>query len=105
MGVRNYLLEITSLWEIILYKTDFATLTVLSCANSWPVCFSYRYFWKNSPNKLTGKSTTPATSKMDFCVALVNAVNYCHKCIYYKCYRGPRHTSETSYYKKFIKEL
>ena len=33
-------------------------------------------------------------------LTLVNAVNYCHKEIYYRCCRGPRYASETSYYRK-----
>ena len=54
--------------------------------------------------KSRGKSTTPATSKQELFVALANAVNYCHKEIYYRCCRDPRYTTETSYYKKFKKE-
>ena len=60
--------------------------------------------WKTSPNKLRSKSTTPATSKQELFVTVVNAVKYCHKKIYYRCCRGPRYTSENSYYEKFKKE-
>ena len=42
----------------------------------------------------------PATSKQEIFVTLVNVVNYCHKDIYYRCCRGPRFASETSYHKK-----
>ena len=37
-------------------------------------------------------------------MALVTTVNYCHKEIYYRYYRGPRYASETRYYKKFENE-
>ena len=99
MGAQNCLLKIMSLWAIILHKTDFAIFTVLSCVNSWARCLTDKYLWKTSSNKLRGKFTTPATSKQQFFVTLVNAVNYCHKEIYYRCFRCPRYASETSYYK------
>ena len=52
---------------------------------------------KNDPEC---KSTTTATSKPKFFVTVVNAVNYCHWEIHYRCCRGPRYASETSYYKE-----
>ena len=63
-----------------------------------------KYLWKSSPNKLRGKSTYPTTSKQKLFVTLVTTVNYWHKEIYYRYCRGPRYTSETSYYKKFENE-
>ena len=63
-----------------------------------------KYLWKTSPNRLRGKSMTHATSKQELFVTLVTTVNYCHKEIYYRYYRGPRYASETSYYKKFENE-
>ena len=45
----------------------------------------------------------PATSKMEFFVT-VNAVNYCHKEIHCRCWRGLRYVPETSYHKKFKNE-
>ena len=86
------------------HKTDFAIFTVLPFVTSWAMCFTDKYLWKTSPNKLRGKSTTLAISKQEFFVTLVTTVNYCHKEIYYKCCRGPTYASETSYYKKFYKE-
>ena len=47
---------------------------------------------------------THTTSKQELFVALVFTVNYCHKEIYYRYYRGPRYASETSYHKKFENE-
>ena len=47
---------------------------------------------------------THTTSKQELFVTLVTTVNYCHKEIYYRYYRGPRYASETSYYKKFENE-
>ena len=47
---------------------------------------------------------THTTSKQDLFVTLVATVNYCHKEIYYRYYKGPRYASETSYYKKFENE-
>ena len=47
---------------------------------------------------------THTISKQELFVALVTTVNYCHKEIYYRYYRGPRYASETSYYKKFENE-
>ena len=47
---------------------------------------------------------THTTSKQELFVTLVTTVNYCHMEIYYRYYRGPRCTSETSYYKKFENE-
>ena len=41
-GDRLWALVITSLRKIILYKRDFATLTVLARLTSWPVCFTYK---------------------------------------------------------------
>ena len=72
-------LEIT-LWKlrlrkIILHKTDFAPFTVLPRVTSWPVCFTDKYLSKTSFNKPAGKSVTLTTSKMEFFVILVNAVN------------------------------
>ena len=93
-----------SLPEIILYKTDFVILTVLPCVTSCAMCRTDKYLRKTSPNKLRGKSTIPATSKQKFFVTLVNAVNYCHKEIYYRYCRGPIYASETSYYSKFKNE-
>ena len=63
-----------------------------------------KYLWKTSPNKLKGKSMAHTTSKQELFVTLVTAVNYCHKEIYHRYYRGPRYASETSYYKKFENE-
>ena len=37
-------------------------------------------------------------------MTLVTTVNYRHKEIYYRYYKGPRYASETSYYKKFENE-
>ena len=71
---------------------------------SWAMYLTAKYLWKNSPNKLRGKSTTPTTSKQELFVTLVTTVNYCHKEIYYRHCRGPRYASETSYYKKFENE-
>ena len=71
----NYAFEITSLRKIVLYETDFATFTVLSCVTSCPVCFTDKYLRKTSFNELRGKSTTAATSKIEFFVTLVNVVN------------------------------
>ena len=88
-----------SLWAIILHKTDFAIFTVLLCVNSWAMRLTDKYLWKSSSNKLGGKSTTPAISKQEFFVTLVNAFNYCHKESYYRCCRCPRYASETRYYK------
>ena len=99
MGAQNCLLKIMSLWAIILHKRDCATFTVLPCVNSWATCLTDKYLWKTSSNKLRGKFTTPATSKQQFFVTLANAVNYCDKEIYYRCFRCPRYASETSYYK------
>ena len=59
---------------------------------------------KYSPNKVRGKSMTHTISKQELFVALVTTVNYCHKEIYYRYYRGPRYASETRYYKKFENE-
>ena len=75
--------------------------TVLPCVTNWAMCFTDKYLWKTSANKLRGKSTTTATSKMEFFVKLVSAVNYCRKEIHCRCWRDPRYASETSYYKKF----
>ena len=61
-----------------------------------------KYLWKTSPNRLRGKSMTHTTSKLF--VTLVTTVNYCHKEICYRYYKGPRYASETSYYKKFENE-
>ena len=47
---------------------------------------------------------THTISKQELFVALVTTVNYCHKEIYYRYYRGPRYASETRYYKKFENE-
>ena len=47
---------------------------------------------------------TPTTSKQELFVTLVTTVNYRHKEIYYRYYRGPRSASKTSYYKKFENE-
>ena len=47
---------------------------------------------------------THTTSKQELFVTLVTAVNYCHKEIYHRYYRGPRYASETSYYKEFENE-
>ena len=47
---------------------------------------------------------THTTSKQELFVTLVTTVNYCHKEIYYRYYRGPRYASETIYYKKFEDE-
>ena len=55
MEARNYSLEITSLRNIILYKTDFETHTVLPCVTSWAGCFTNKHLWKTFPNKLEGK--------------------------------------------------
>ena len=41
------------------------------------------------------------TSKQELFVTVGNAVNYCHKDIYYTCCKSPRCASETSYYKSF----
>ena len=46
------------------------------------MCLIDKYIWKTSPNKLWGRSTTPATSKQEFFVTLVSAVNYYHKEIF-----------------------
>ena len=43
---------------------------------------------KYSPNKLRGKSMTHTTSKQELFVTLVTTVNYCHKEIYYRYYKG-----------------
>ena len=99
MGARNCLLKIMSLRAIILHKIGFAIFTVLPCVTSWTMCLTDKYIWKTSPNKLRGKSTTPAISKQEFFVTLVNAFNYCHKESYYRCCRCPRYASETRYYK------
>ena len=44
-----------------------------------------------------------ATSKQELFVTVVNAVNYCHnhKDIYYRCCKGSRSASGTSYYESF----
>ena len=63
-----------------------------------------KYLSKTSPNKLRRKSMTHTISKQELFVTLVTIVNYCHKEIYYRYYRGPRYASETSYYKKFENE-
>ena len=47
---------------------------------------------------------THTTSKQELFVTLVTTVNYCHKEIYHRYYRGPRYASETSHYKKFENE-
>ena len=47
---------------------------------------------------------THTISKQELFVALATTVNYCHKEIYYRHYRGPRYASETRYYKKFENE-
>ena len=88
-----------------IHKTDFAIFTVLPCVISWAMCLTDKYLWKTSPNKIRGKSTTPATSKKELFVKLVNAVNYCHNDIYYWCYRGPRYASETCCYKRFYRKI
>ena len=90
-----------SLPAIILHKTDFAIFTVLPCVTSWAMCLTDKYLWKTSPDKVSRKSKTLATSKQELFVTLDNAVNYCHKEIYYRCCRGPRYVSETCCYKKF----
>ena len=81
-----------------------AIFTVLRCVTSWAMYLTAKYFWKTSPNKLRGKSTTLTTSKQELFVTLVTTVNYWHKEIYYRYCRGPRYASETSYYKKFENE-
>ena len=63
-----------------------------------------KYLWKTSPNRLRSKSMTHTTSKQELFVTLVTTVNYCHKEIYYRYYKGPRYASETSYYKYFETE-
>ena len=45
---------------------------------------------------------THTTSKLF--VTFVTTVNYCHKEIYYRYYKGARYASETSYRKKFENE-
>ena len=47
---------------------------------------------------------THTTSKLELFVTLVTTINYCHKEIYHRYYRGPRYASETSHYKKFENE-
>ena len=50
---------------------------------------------------------THRTSKQELLVTLVTTVNYCHKEILgvlQGSYRGPRYSSEISYYKKFENE-
>ena len=47
---------------------------------------------------------THTTSKQELFVTFVTTVNYCHKEIYYRYYKGPRYASETSYNKKFENE-
>ena len=42
---------------------------------------------------------TYTTSKQEPFVTLVTTVNYYHKEVYYRYYRGPRYASETSYLK------
>ena len=78
----------------------FAIFAVLPCVTSWAMYLTAKY----SPNKLRGKSMTHTTSKQELFVTLVTTVNYCHKEIYYRYYRGPRYASEISYYKKFENE-
>ena len=39
------------------------------------MCRTDEYFRKSPPNKLRDKFTTPATSKMEFFMKLVNAVS------------------------------
>ena len=68
------------------------------------MCLTDKYLWKTSPDKLKGKSTNPATCKMEFFVTLVNTVIYCHGENHYRRCRGPRYASATSYYKKFKDE-
>ena len=63
-----------------------------------------KYLWKTSPNRPRGKSMTHTTSKQELFVTFVTTVNYCHKEIYYRYYKGPRYASETSYNKKFENE-
>ena len=65
MGARNYFLEIMFLRKTILYKTEFETLTVLPCLTRCSACFTDKYLWKTSFNKLRNKSTTPTTSKVE----------------------------------------
>ena len=48
---------------------------------------------------------THKTSKQELFVTLVTAVNYCYQEIYYRYYRGPTYTSETSDYKKFENKI
>ena len=40
---------------------------------------------------------THATPKQELFVILVTTVNYCHKEIYYRYYKGPRYASETNF--------
>ena len=80
--------------------TDCSRFQFYRVSLSWAMCITDKYLWKTSPNKLRGKATTRAISKMEFFVTLVNAVNYCHKEIHCRCWRGPIYVSETSYYKK-----
>ena len=47
---------------------------------------------------------THTASKQELFVTVVTTVNYFHKEIYYRYYRGPRYASETNYYKKFENE-
>ena len=47
---------------------------------------------------------THTTSKQEFFGTFVTTVNYCHKEIYYRYYKGARYASETSYRKKFENE-
>ena len=71
---------------------------------SWAMCLTAKYLWQNSPNKLSGKSTTPKTSKQELFARLIATVNYCGKEIYYRYCRGPTFAYENSYYKKFENE-
>ena len=68
------------------------------------MCLTDKYIWKTSPNKLGGKSTTPAASKQELFLTIVDAVSHFHKEIYYRCFRGPRYASKTSCYENFWKE-
>ena len=88
-------------YVLMLRKTDFAIFTVFLCVTSWDMYLTDKQFWKTSPNKVRSKSMPTGTSKQELFVTVGNAVNYCHKDIYYTCCKGPRCASETSYYKSF----
>ena len=71
-----------------LHKTGFAIFAVLPYVTSWAMYLTAKYLWKTSPNRLRGKSMTHTTSKQELFVTLVTTVNYCHKEIYYRYYKG-----------------